>query len=428
MNQMLEASDGVVAKSRPASRVLRSIRTALLVLFFAVPAAGGLLSLLEVLRDGVGGVEGLGGAVGVAVSADGRHVYATGRSDNALAVFARNATRNTLTFVEVHEDGVGGVFGLAGASAVTVSPDGRHVYVASSIDDALAVFARDASGNSLDFVNLVQNGKGGVFGLDGASAVAVSPDGRLVFVTGAVDDALAVFTRDASNDALTFVDLEQNNVNATGLAGASSVTTSPDGELIFVTGALDDALAVFARDASPDGVSFLTELRDGVGGVEGLAGASSVAASPDGNFVYATGREDNALAIFVRDASPDTLTFLTHLRDGTGGIDGLAGAASVALNPAGDLTFVAGQAEDSVAAFHRTEESGLLRLATVITDGVDGIDGLAGVAALVVSPDGRHLYVVAEDDSSISGFRIVELIFEDDFESGNTGFWSFASR
>ena len=58
-------------------------------------------------------------------------------------MFSRNVLTGTLTYVEMQKDGVGEVDGLGGAHSVTVSPDGRHVYAAANIDDAVAVFSRN---------------------------------------------------------------------------------------------------------------------------------------------------------------------------------------------------------------------------------------------------------------------------------------------
>ncbi|MDJ0801092.1 MAG: DUF4347 domain-containing protein, partial [Calothrix sp. MO_167.B12] len=107
-----------------------------------------------------------------------------------------------VSFNQVFKDETDGVDGLDGAYSVTVSPDGKQVFVASSTDDALTVFDRDASGN-LTFKTVFKNGTDGVDGLDSARAVTVSPDGKQVFVTGSNDDALAVFDRDDSGN-LTF--------------------------------------------------------------------------------------------------------------------------------------------------------------------------------------------------------------------------------
>jgi len=100
------------------------------------------LRFVEVQKDGVAGVDGLDRAISVAVSPDGGHVYVTGNLDNAVAVFARDATTGALTFAEVQRNGIGGVDGLDRANSVAVSPDGRHLYVTGGDSDAVAVFQR----------------------------------------------------------------------------------------------------------------------------------------------------------------------------------------------------------------------------------------------------------------------------------------------
>ena len=50
-----------------------------------------------------------------------------------------------LNFVEAQFDGVGGVDGLDYAHGVAVSPDGAHVYITGGYDTAIAIFARDGT-------------------------------------------------------------------------------------------------------------------------------------------------------------------------------------------------------------------------------------------------------------------------------------------
>jgi Lactonase, 7-bladed beta-propeller len=172
---------------------------------------------------------------------------------NAVAVFSRNATTGQLTFVEAQIDGLGGVDGLASAWSVAASPDGANVYATGMLDNALAVFARDAESGRLAFVEAQVDGSGGVDGLAGAWLVAVSPDGANVYATGTSDNAIAVFRREPDG-ALTFVQAKVNGVDGVdGLDGARGVTPSPDGAHVYAVGASDDAVAVFAVTACGNG-------------------------------------------------------------------------------------------------------------------------------------------------------------------------------
>ena len=161
--------------------------------------------------DGVG----LGGPQAVTVSPDGKHVYAS--SNQAVAAFARNKMTGALTQLTglaacVSQSGgacTDGV-GLGGPQAVTVSPDGKHVYVASEL--AVAAFARNKTTGALtqltDLAACVKNtGSSGLctpgVGLLGGRAVTVSPDGKHVYVASEGSAAVAAFARNKTTGALT---------------------------------------------------------------------------------------------------------------------------------------------------------------------------------------------------------------------------------
>jgi 6-phosphogluconolactonase (cycloisomerase 2 family) len=131
----------------------------------------------------------------VAVSPDGKHVYVASHWDHAVVVFSRDSFSGKLAFVEAQRDSIGGVDGLQIALSVAVSPDGRYVYVAGRGEHALAMFSRDEKTGNLMFVESLRDGLGGVDGLQGASFVAVSPDrnGQHVYVAGNWEQAIAVF-------------------------------------------------------------------------------------------------------------------------------------------------------------------------------------------------------------------------------------------
>ncbi len=312
----------------------------------------GRLSLIEVERDGVNGVDGLDGAVSVMISPDGRHVYATGVNDNAVSVFRRYPITGRLGWVETQRDGVGGVDGLAGADSVIASPDGQHVYVAGDFDNAVVVFSRDEATGKLSFVEVEKDGVNGVDGLAGSEAVAISRDGRHVYATGDVEHALAVFQRDETTGALTFVETQRDGVGGVdGLAGAEAVTLSPDGRHVYVAGFDENALATFGRNETTGALSFIGVQRDGLKGVDGLANVVSVVVSPDGQYVYVASVADNALVVFRRDRNTGALSFVQVERDGVGSVDGLAKVNAVTISPDGQYLYAAGWADNAVAVF-----------------------------------------------------------------------------
>jgi 6-phosphogluconolactonase (cycloisomerase 2 family) len=153
------------------------------------------------------------------MSPDGKHVYVAGSLENTVAIFARDAVHGTLTFVDAIHDDQNGVDGLGRAQAVAVSPDGNHVYVAGGLDDAVAVFRRHPATGMLMFLQVVRDGADGVDGLNGAEAIVVSPDGSNVYVGADIDNAVAVFHRDRVTGLLSFVEMQRTaSAASTGLA------------------------------------------------------------------------------------------------------------------------------------------------------------------------------------------------------------------
>jgi cysteine-rich repeat protein len=381
----------------------------LLTTAIAAEAASG-LAFVERQQRGFGAVEGLGGARGVAVSPDGGHVYVAGSTDDSLVVFRRDSSTGALIFVEREQDEVAGVDGLDGVRAVTVSPDGAHVYAAANRDDAVAVFQRDPTTGRLAFVERQRDALGGVDGLDGARAVAVSPDGDHVYVAGGNDDALAVFQRDKTTGALTFHQVVRNDApDISGLNGANSVVVSPDGAHVYAAGKSANSVVVFSRDPGSGALTFRERQQDDTNGVDGLEAAVSVAISPDGKHLYAAGELDDAVAVFQRDALTGALSFREIQRDGVNGVGGLDGVQAVAVSPDGAhvyaTSFRDGTPEESaVVVFDRDAGTGALTFAGAHRNGVGNVAGLAGAAALAISPGGEHVYVAASDDDAIAVF------------------------
>jgi DNA-binding beta-propeller fold protein YncE len=325
----------------------------------------GRLYFVEALKDTTTVDLGLNGAKGVAVSPNGSHVYATGYLEDALATFTRHPVTGRLTFLDVIKDTSTVDRGLNGATGVAVTADSNYeyVYVASDVEDAVAVFRRDLVTETLSFIEAHKDTTAQDLGLNGWRAVAISPDGNNVYVVGYLDDAIATFARNQATGALTFVQVLTDTATDIGLNAATSVAVSPDGGHVYATGELDDALAVFERDENASGALSFVEYKKDTTTVDiGLNGASSVTVSPNGAYVYATGYIDNAVAVFDRNQATGTVTFLEREKDGVDDatdsglkVDGVLQAKSVAISSDGRYVYVAGYADNAVAAFSTTD-------------------------------------------------------------------------
>ncbi len=313
---------------------------------FSRDVATGALTLQGCVNDaGSGGCDpgaGLGGAEGVAVSPEGNSVYVAAPADHALNVLTRNATTGDLTYVGCFKDlgapgtcTLGEIQGLAAAQQVAVAPDGRNVYATGRGDDAVVNLLRAPSG-TLTPRNCVSDTGGACSsatqGLDGARALAVSADGRNVYVTGQVEDAVVSFTRDASAGDLTPLDLDQNGLGGvSGLNGPEGIAVAPDGASVY-TGSVDsEALTGFTRDAAGR-LTFQECFKDGAPGsgcrgAEGLDDANAIAVPVDGSHIYVSSRGDGAVTVFARETLPPP----------PGGGDGppAPGAPPSPLGPAG---------------------------------------------------------------------------------------------
>ena len=339
---------------------------------------------------------------------------------------------------------------LGGAFSVTVSPDDKTAYVASTAASAIAVFDRDKTTGALTQKPgtdgcISETGTGGAcadgVALNGASSVTVSPDGTSAYVASFDGDAVAVFDRDSNTGALTQKPGTDACVSETGTGGACadgvaldqtrSVIVSPDGESAYAAASSSDAIAVFDRDPTtgaltqkPGTDGCISETGTGGACTDGVAlnGASSVAGSPDGKSAYVASPADDAIAVFDRDPSTGALTQKAGTdgcisETGTGGAcaDGVAldQATSVIVSPDGESAYAASRFSDAVAAFDRDPTTGALTQkngtdACVSETGTGGAcaDGVAldGAVSVTVSPDGTSAYVASVDSDAVAAF------------------------
>ncbi len=278
----------------------------------------------------------------VAVSPDGKSVYAVSDLGNAVVRFNRNTTTGAITQPAgaagcVSEDGAGPCangHGLINPRSVVVSPDGKSVYVASASSGAVARFTRNTTTGAIAQPIgapgcVSETGSGPCadgHGLQAPQSVAVSADGKNVYVASFVSDAVARLTRNTTTGAITQPIGAPGCVSETGagpcadghgLKAPQSVAVSADGKNVYVASFVSDAVARLTRSTTngaitqPAGASGCVsetgagQCADG----HGLNNPYSVTVSADGKSVYVASPHSsdfggsNAVALFTRNTT-----------------------------------------------------------------------------------------------------------------------------
>lgn len=374
----------------------------LIVGVFATSAAADELVRIQSVTDNNASIDGLNGSQGIAMAPDGNHVYTTGSFDDAIVMLSR-AADGTLTFLDAVFDTDPGIDGLDSARGVAVSPDNKHVYVASLFDSSVTAFGRNPGTGLLTFIETERDGLGGGQFLSGAHDVAVSPNGNNVYVVARSDDAITTFSRNQTTGALTLVEWDQSS---SVLDGAEGIAISPDSKFVYTAAENSGTVAVFARDLADGRLTLVQTVSDGVGGVDGLAGANDLTVSPDGKHLYVAGEfddgtlgDDDLGAVFSRDLTTGMLTFVEDIPpflDMTGDFDclGVSGGGGVTISPDGERLYVTESWHSALLVFSRAAGDGRL---TLLETHCEFLSGQGNVNRVAAGPTGTNVYTTGLD-------------------------------
>jgi len=274
----------------------------------------------------------------------------------------------------------------------------------------------------------------------GSRAIAISPDGRNVYVAASGADAIAVFDRSRATGALTQPKGKAGCVAsvigqakggrgcglAIGLDAPNSVAVSPDGKNVYATSRDGASVVTFHRNRLTGQLRQLPPAASGcISGLpipgctagRALKWPDVVVVSPDGKNVYVGDFAGSGVISFSRAGAAGALTQLS----GTAGCITEAGAEGcakgvelnhvegLAINPSGTAVYPEAAFASAIGFLARDASTGALTQTGCVTN--EAVTGCAlgyefgGVNAMAFSPDGSDAYATSLTSNSLTTFH-----------------------
>jgi len=276
----------------------------------------------------------------IKASFDNQHVYGGDTTTHSISWFSRNNLDGDLQFEGGSSDG--DLFN--GPNCIAVSPDGKNVYatayfsMGTNISLQWSTRNQDPSGD-LEYVNRFN---GIIYA--GINSAVVSPDNNNVYVTASNTNTIAWLTRDpdASGD-LTYI----NKYTDPNIENPSNVIISPDGDHVYIQVSSTDSIAFFSRDADSSGDLTYEDAFDHVD----ITGLHSFAMSPDGKNIYVTGDTSKSIVWFIRDDRQASPSYGSLLYRGTYQGASFNGAENIEVSPDGKHVYVISYTDKTVIAW-----------------------------------------------------------------------------
>lgn len=262
------------------------------------------------LVDTYTAISGLGTVTAAARTTDGLAVYVSD-DKGAIALFQRDANSGELTYVRTFA----AAEGVTGISQLQVSAEGNSVYALRADGNAIVWFSRDAEGN-LTHKETLNDGETSRFGgnLWNVVEITLSEDGKNLYLINSYGDQLAYFSRDTATGALTYVKALGGDMNNPPYLWAPTSILSR-GNLLFVTTdpSNGSTLIAYQRDDSGNlkSLGYIRNFTDAAGNIVAFSGLTQLTVSADGRSIFVANAEQ--IDAFSLDTATGTFTHIARV-------------------------------------------------------------------------------------------------------------------
>jgi DNA-binding beta-propeller fold protein YncE len=336
-------------------------------------------------------------------------------------------------------------YGLSFAYQIVVSPNGEHAY-SVGVQGDLIEYSRSLSNGSLSvigcFTSLAlgepecagENVQMGVAAVGDPSAIAISPDGKSVYVTSQLNNTIAEFKVEESGllekigcitDESSLAECE---TGAKGLENPYGVTVSPDGENVYVTAFSEEAIGEFKRNTETGVLAQLASPNECVGDASSSCGTKTIGLGEDVGIVVSPNGKDLYVAAGTKGAKGDVAALA---RGAEGALEPLSGpercigsssecapgahidgVEDLTVSPDGKYVYGTSASTNAVIELKPTASGALEQLASpnacVSTESLSEcqkVVGIAGAVGVAISPGGEDLYASGQSEGSVASFE-----------------------
>ncbi len=280
--------------------------------------------------------------------------------------------------------------------AVVATKDSKQLYFSAYENGGIGIFQRDKETGTIANEAVLDVEQGMIcldLSADETRAVGCS-----------YTNGLHLFDRNAEDGNLTELfhfEIDHEDEDEESLSRPISLAMSPDGRFVYVVDELRSALFVY--QVTKENELVFVQQHNGIDGC--LRRARLIATDSTGEKLFVTGNEKGALAVFDRDPKAGHVRMLSYAIDGENGVSKLGGAHGVALSHDDRFVYVVCgrfEGDQSICVFELQQDDGALNLVQEWEP--TAANPFSGGSHIGVSPDGRHVVATAWETKNIAHF------------------------